>query len=90
MVPRYSAYTDDAESRSKVLGNLTKAQQMTTLLDEHAAASRLGISPKTLTGWRCAGTGPIHHKIGTRLVRYAITDLDAFANAGRVSRDPVQ
>ena len=90
MVPLYSAYTVDAEIRSKTLGNLTKVPDMSTLLDEHAAAFRLGISPQTLAGWRCAGTGPVHYKIGTRLVRYAVTDLDAFVNPGRTSRDPVQ
>ena len=60
---------------------------MTDLLDEHAAAARLALAAKTLTRWRWAGIGPVYHKIGGRLVRYAVTDLDAFAQAGRVNHD---
>jgi predicted site-specific integrase-resolvase len=51
------------------------------LLDEKAAASRLGLSPRTLQAWRVSGGGPIYRKVGRR-VRYAESDLFAFIEAG--------
>lgn len=52
------------------------------LLDEHAAALRLGLSVKTLRRWRWAGRGPLFVKLGAA-VRYATADLDAFIDTGR-------
>ena len=60
---------------------------MSDLLDEHPAAARLGLAPGTLTRWRWAGIGPAYHRIGSRKIKYAVTDLDAFAQAGRVDHD---
>ena len=37
---------------------------MTTLLNNEAAASALGISPITLKIWRCKGKGPRFIKLG--------------------------
>ena len=53
------------------------------------AASRLGLSPRTLEKHRCFGTGPIYRKLGGRIV-YAIEDLDAWAALGarRSTSDP--
>lgn len=51
------------------------------LLDERAAADRLGLSPRTLQAWRITGGGPIYRKVGRR-VRYAESDLSAFIEAG--------
>ena len=42
------------------------------------AADYLGISPRTLEDWRFRGGGPVFRKIGKRLVRYRVDDLDAF------------
>jgi predicted DNA-binding transcriptional regulator AlpA len=54
------------------------------------AASRLGLSPRTLEKHRCFGTGPIYYKLGGRIV-YAIADLDQWAQSGmrRSTSDPV-
>ena len=48
------------------------------LLTREAAAKYLGISPATLAKWASEKTQPLPYvKIG-RLVRYRITDLDAY------------
>jgi hypothetical protein len=44
------------------------------------AAKFLKMSPITLNGWRCCGIGPRFYKFG-RAVRYAESDLLAYANA---------
>jgi predicted DNA-binding transcriptional regulator AlpA len=43
------------------------------------AAKRLGLAVRTLEGFRCKGGGPRYCKIGKRIVRYRIEDLDAWA-----------
>ena len=52
------------------------------LLDEHAAAELLGLAPATLRKWRVYGDGPEFCKIGRR-VRYRLSALDRFVDAGR-------
>ena len=47
-------------------------------LAEAEAASYLGLAPRTLSRWRWSGKGPAFRKFGGA-VRYALTDLDAFA-----------
>lgn len=51
-----------------------------THLDTKQAAVWLGLSARTLERWRLTGEGPRFRKLG-RCVRYAITDLVAFADA---------
>ncbi len=51
------------------------------LLTEQQAAVRLGLSIKTLQGWRWRGCGPRFLKLG-RAVRYRISELDAFVEDG--------
>ncbi len=49
------------------------------LLDQIQAAHRLGLkNPKTLSVWRSRRTGPPYRKVGKRLVRYALADLEAW------------
>ena len=57
-------------------------QRDTPLIDEHAAAKRLGLSVKTLRRWRWARRGPPWVKIGSA-VRYAPEDLSTYIIAGR-------
>ena len=45
-------------------------------------AAMLGYKYKTLTNLRCAGTGPIYHKLGNR-VWYRGNDLKTWCNARR-------
>ena len=49
-------------------------------LSTDKAAKLLGISPITMSIWRCQGTGPRYDKIGGRLVRYRRSDLEAFVS----------
>ncbi len=54
----------------------------TSLINETEAAQRLGLSVKTLRRWRWAGNPPHFVKIGGA-VRYDLSDLEAFIEAGR-------
>jgi excisionase family DNA binding protein len=47
-------------------------------LDTKQAAKYLALSPKTLALWRSQGKGPRYKIAGQRLVRYHISDLDAW------------
>lgn len=44
------------------------------------AAAYLGISTSTLERGRVSGTGPKFRQMGTRIIAYAVTDLDEWAN----------
>ena len=49
-----------------------------TLLTPQDVADRLGVSTTTLSTWRCTKRYPLPYvKVG-RLVRYRLSDLDAF------------
>jgi len=53
-------------------------QQATTLLTPQNVADRLGVSTTTLSTWRCTKRYPLAYvKVG-RLVRYRLSDLEAF------------
>lgn len=52
------------------------------LLTTAEAAERLSASPRTLEHWRLRGGGPVFRKVGSRMVRYAPADLDAFVEQG--------
>ena len=54
-------------------------------MDSNAAASYLGCSPGTLKTWRSKGEGPAYHIVNQKLVRYHVSDLDAFVR-GEVAR----
>lgn len=53
------------------------------------AAHRLGYSKSSLETWRGEGVGPDYYKTGHR-VRYKISDLDAYIEAGRVQTREVE
>ncbi len=44
------------------------------------AAAYLDVGQSTLERMRIAGTGPVFRVLGSRIVVYAIQDLDAFAS----------
>ena len=48
------------------------------------AADYLGLSPRTLDGYRVSGDGPAFHRFGNR-VRYRRSDLDAWAAKRRAT-----
>ena len=54
-------------------------------LDSEQAATYIGCSAGTLKTWRTRGEGPDYHVVNQRLVRYHISDLDAFVR-GEVAR----
>ncbi len=54
-------------------------------LTTQQAAVFLGVSARTLEKWRLLGRGPAYRKLGGRLVRYAIDDLEEFAGDRRRS-----
>lgn len=49
-------------------------------IDEKLAAEYLGISPRTLQGYRTKGGGPEFHKISHKVVRYKINELINWAS----------
>ena len=53
------------------------------LLDTKQAAEYLGYSVSSLEWWRTQKIGPRYYKMA-RLVRYRVSDLDAFISAGLV------
>jgi len=56
------------------------------LIDDKAAAVRLGVSAPTLRSWRCRGLGPTYIKLGRgkrAAVRYDLRDLAQFIEQGR-------
>ena len=48
------------------------------LLTEAETARRLGISVSGLRKWRREGQGPRFIRLGSRLIRYSVPDLDAW------------
>lgn len=56
------------------------------LVDEKRAAEILGITPGTLSVWRCVRRYPLPYtKIG-RAVRYRVEDLDEFVRSRTVAQ----
>ena len=53
-------------------------------LTTRGAAGYLGLSHRTLDGYRVSGAGPVFHRFGNR-VRYRRTDLDAWAAKRRAT-----
>lgn len=51
---------------------------VTDLLTTEEAADVLGVSPRTMEGWRVKDQGPKFLRIGGRLVRYRREDLAAW------------
>ena len=47
------------------------------------AAAYLGLSPSTLEKKRLTGDGPVYFKAGSRVVVYAVDDLDAWLASRR-------
>jgi hypothetical protein len=67
----------------RTAGKHTGVNSVDPLLDEHAAATVLNLSVKTLRRWRWSRCGPPWFRIGGTAVRYRLSDLTAFIEAGR-------
>ena len=55
-----------------------------SFFDTRRAAAYLGLSRRTLDGYRVSGDGPAFHRFGNR-VRYRRADLDAWAARRRAT-----
>jgi predicted DNA-binding transcriptional regulator AlpA len=53
------------------------------LVSESRAAAMIGAAPKTMERWRSRGGGPPFVRIGPRMVRYALADLESWIDAQR-------
>ncbi|MEY8655214.1 helix-turn-helix transcriptional regulator [Brachybacterium paraconglomeratum] len=51
------------------------------LLTPPEAAELLGIAPQTLANWRSMGKGPRFVRVGSRSVRYRLSDLLAYVES---------
>ena len=56
---------------------------------EKTAAGYLSISRTTMRCWRHQRVGPPYHVLGKRAIRYAVSDLQIFANSRRVVPEEV-
>jgi hypothetical protein len=56
---------------------------MSDLLDTEAAAAYLGLSPLTMSRWRCQLLGPSYVKFGNR-VKYARADLEEYVERCKI------
>lgn len=75
-LPLFSAASETANA-----GNAES--EVSDLLTTVGAAGFLGVSPRTLEGWRVRGGGPRFVSISRGMVRYRRADLEAWIN-GRV------
>lgn len=48
------------------------------LLTPREAADQLGVSFRTLEGWRQRGAGPVFVRLSTKRIRYRQADLDRY------------
>ncbi len=51
------------------------------LIDQKVLAQFLGVSTKTVEGWRLYGKGPRYRRVGDKLIRYQVGDALDFAEA---------
>lgn len=65
-----------------IKGNQDQVQSSIANLRTEEAAKILGVSKFTLERWRVVGGGPRFYRIGARAVRYRLSDLLAFTEAG--------
>jgi predicted DNA-binding transcriptional regulator AlpA len=56
---------------------------VSALLPVAEVAARLGIAEATLETWRSRGCGPPRYKIGGKIVRYKLEDLETWINTSR-------
>ena len=62
-------------------------KKIPTYLSEQEAAQYLGVSVKTLRRWRFDRRGPAYAKIGGKLIRYPLTNLDDWVSLQMVPHD---
>ncbi len=60
------------------------------ILDEREAAEMLGVSHRTLQGWRRRKVGPPFVKVASHVIRYRQTDVAAFIERKLVATELVE
>jgi len=55
------------------------------LLSQRQVAVRLGVSARTIEGWRARGIGPPFLRLSARAVRYRAVDLEQWLDQRRVA-----
>jgi predicted DNA-binding transcriptional regulator AlpA len=58
------------------------------LLSQRQVAARLGLSARTIEGWRTRGVGPPFLRLSARAVRYRTSDLEQWLDQHRVGDEP--
>lgn len=58
------------------------------LLSQRQVAVRLGVSARTVEGWRPRGVGPPFLRLSARAVRYRSSDLEQWLDQRRVADEP--
>src|SRR5215831_21018675 len=58
------------------------------LLTQQQVAARLGVSARTIEGWRARGVGPPFLRLSARAVRYRAVDLEQWLDQRRVVDQP--
>lgn len=58
------------------------------LLSQRQVALRLGVSARTIEGWRARGVGPPFLRLSARAVRYRSSDLEQWLDQHRVADEP--
>jgi predicted DNA-binding transcriptional regulator AlpA len=58
------------------------------LLSQRQVAVRLGVSARTIEGWRARGVGPPFLRLSARAVRYRSSDLEQWLDQRRVAEEP--
>lgn len=60
----------------------SSVENLSGLLRERAAAEFLNVTIRCLQSWRMTGKGPRVVRLGGRMVRYRMADLEEFIDAG--------
>lgn len=69
------------QSQTKVISE--KKYGSISRVNTKVAADLLGVSVRTLEDWRSKGIGPKFVKIGRKILRYEIAEINAFLDKGR-------
>jgi predicted DNA-binding transcriptional regulator AlpA len=73
---------------SAQLGNHQASHSTNELLSQRQVAMRLGVSARTIEGWRARGVGPPFLRLSARAVRYRSSDLEQWLDRRRVADEP--
>ena len=71
-------------ARTTFMGESSMSNDASRFVNTRRAADYLGLSNRTLDGYRVSGAGPAFHRFGNR-VRYLRSDLDAWAAKRRAT-----